>query len=175
MKIGDNFNVHKKIKEAAKVNSKTPGSILTDVNGNLITTLEDKFERWRQYLEKDLFHDVRPENHGITFYDSGPSIMITEVQKAISHPKNRKAEGPDEIPTELLKALANSNCITHLTELFNAIYNTGYIPKDWLLSTFVAIPKKANAKKCSDMSYTLKIILKIIHSRIYKKTTKKNI
>jgi hypothetical protein len=59
--------------------------------------------------------------------------------------------------------------------LFNDIYNTSYIPNDWLHSTFVAIPKKANAKKCSDyrtislMSHTLKIFLKIVHIRIYKK------
>jgi hypothetical protein len=70
MRIDDSSNVHKKIKEAARVISKAPESILTDVDGNLITTLEDKFERWQQYLEKELFHDIRPENHGITFNDS---------------------------------------------------------------------------------------------------------
>lgn len=73
--------------------------------------------------------------------------MVTEVQNAINKSKNRKAEGPDEIPTELLKTLTNSTSITHLTELFNTIYDTGHIPNDWLQFTFVAIPKKPNAKK----------------------------
>lgn len=59
-----------------------------------------------------------------------------------------------------------------LTELFNTIYRTGIIPTDWLTSTFITLPKKPNAKWCSDhrtislMSHTLKMFLKIIHNRI---------
>jgi len=74
--------------------------------------------------------------------------------------------------------LTNSTCITRLTKLFNTIYDTGHIPNDWLQSTFVAIPKKPNAKKCNEyrtislMSHTLKIFLKVIHTRIYKKAEK---
>jgi hypothetical protein len=100
------------------------------------------------------------------------------VQNAINKSKNRKAEGPDKLPTELFKTLTNSTCITRLTELFNTIYDTGHIPNDWLQSTFVAIPKKPNAKKCNEyrtislMSHTLKIFLKIIHARIYKTAEK---
>lgn len=62
-----------------------------------------------------------------------------------------------------------------ITELFNAIYDTGHIPEDWLLSTFVTLPKKPSAKTCEEfrtislMSHTLKIFLKIIHNRIYRK------
>uniref|UniRef100_A0A8D9BKL9 Reverse transcriptase domain-containing protein n=1 Tax=Cacopsylla melanoneura TaxID=428564 RepID=A0A8D9BKL9_9HEMI len=49
------------------------------------------------------------------------------------------------------------------------------IPKEWLKSTFITLPKKSNAKKCSDyrtislMSHALKIFLRIIHNRIYTK------
>lgn len=120
----------------------------------------------------------QPEEHFITFDDSEKPIMVTEVQNAINKSKNGKAESPDELPTELYKTLTNSTCITRLTELFNTIYDIGHIPNDWLQSTFVVIPKKPNAKKCNEyrtislMSHTLKIFLKIIHGRIYKKEEK---
>lgn len=45
MRVGENFNLHKKIEEAAKAVSKSPECILTDVDGSLVTNLEDKFER----------------------------------------------------------------------------------------------------------------------------------
>lgn len=57
----------KKIKETARAVSKSAESTLTDIDGNLITNLENKFEIWQRYLEKELFHDIRPEEHEITF------------------------------------------------------------------------------------------------------------
>ncbi|KAL4104587.1 hypothetical protein QTP88_019881 [Uroleucon formosanum] len=63
MRVSDSFNLHKKIKEAARIN---------------------KFKIWQQYLEKELFHDIWSEEHKITFDGSGPSIMVTEVQNAIN-------------------------------------------------------------------------------------------
>ena len=38
-----------------------------------------------------------------------------------------------------------------LLKLINRIYRTGALPEDFKLSTFVAIPKKTNPKKCSDI------------------------
>ena len=43
--------------------------------------------------------------------------------------KDRKAAGVDEIPTECLKAL-DTTSLKILTDLFNKIYKTGYIPND---------------------------------------------
>lgn len=62
-----------------------------------------------------------------------------------------------------------------LTKLLNQIYKSGNIPRDWLKSDFIPIPKKANAHTCEDfrlislMSHGLKLLLKIIHKRIFKK------
>jgi len=47
MTVGDSFNLHKKIKETARIVSKSAESTLTDIDGNLITNLEDKFEIWQ--------------------------------------------------------------------------------------------------------------------------------
>lgn len=63
-----------------------------------------------------------------------------------------------------------------MVDLINTVNTTGIIPNEWLISTFVMIPKKPNSsRECADhrtisiMSHTLKILLKIIHSRIYNK------
>lgn len=62
-----------------------------------------------------------------------------------------------------------------MVKLYNQIYRSGVIPKEWLMSTFICLPKKANARECSDhriislMSHVLKLLLKIIHNRIYQK------
>ena len=88
--------------------------------------------------------------------------------------KPGKAAGPDRIPIELIK-LFDDDVIDILLDLFNRIYDKGEIPKQWLLSTFVLIPKKPNPRECADyrtialMSHTLKLFLKIIHKRIYRK------
>jgi len=105
---------------------------------------------------------------------TGPSILKGEVEKAIKRLKNKKAPGPDNIHSEVLK-LIDENGVCFLTELFNRIYDTGTIPSDWLHSTFITIPKKNNAVQCSDfrtislMSQALKAFLYIIHERIYPK------
>jgi hypothetical protein len=62
-----------------------------------------------------------------------------------------------------------------MTKIFNNIYDTGNILKEWLKSEFIALPKKIAAKKCEEyrsislMSHILKLFLKVIHKRIYKK------
>ncbi|XP_030767668.1 uncharacterized protein LOC115891356 [Sitophilus oryzae] len=50
--------------------------------------------------------------------------------------KNGKAPGPDELPIEMIKLL-KEHSLDALAELFNAIYRSGTIPKDWF-----GIPKK---------------------------------
>ncbi|CAH1732925.1 unnamed protein product [Aphis gossypii] len=62
-----------------------------------------------------------------------------------------------------------------MTKIFNKIYDTGNIPKEWLKSEFSALPKKIGAMKCekyrtiSLMSHILKLLLKVIYKRISKK------
>jgi hypothetical protein len=73
----------------------------------------------------------------------------------------------------LLKLLDNES-VAIITSFFNKIYSSGKLPDNWLESIFITIPKKKNARQCSDyrlislMSHTLKIFMKILHCRIYK-------
>ena len=80
---------------------------------------------------------------------NGPIILKEEVEKAIYTLCPGKALGEDEITIEMLQALDEIG-IDKITELFNKIYDTGYIPDDMKKSTFIPIPKKAKAVNCTD-------------------------
>ncbi|KAL3280807.1 hypothetical protein HHI36_004038 [Cryptolaemus montrouzieri] len=44
-----------------------------------------------------------------------------------------------------------------LTVLFNNIYNKGEVPKDWLRSSFITIPKKPNTRICTPFEVQKKL------------------
>lgn len=133
----------------------------------------DKLKRWKAYLS-ELFDDERPTKPVVELNNFHLKILKSEIVYALETMKPGKAAGPDQIPIELIK-LFNDDVIDVLLDLFNRIYYTGEIPEQWLSSTFVLIPKKLNPRECSDyrtialMSHTLKLFLKIIHKRIYRR------
>ncbi|GFS11060.1 endonuclease-reverse transcriptase [Elysia marginata] len=94
-------------------------------------------ERWSEYIQ-ELFYDERGQQPETQKPIEGPPILKAEVEKTINDMKNGKAAGPDQIPIELLQALGNWG-IDQLTKLLNRIYNTGNIPKDMLISTFITL------------------------------------
>ncbi|KAL4096625.1 hypothetical protein QTP88_021544 [Uroleucon formosanum] len=101
--------------------------------------------------------------------DNGKRVSIANTVSAARAKKAR---------IEMVRSRGLREISTSANQLFNTIYDTDHIPNNWLQSTFVAIPKKPNAKKCSEyrtislMSHTLRIFLKVIHARIYKKAEK---
>uniref|UniRef100_A0A8D8M2B6 Craniofacial development protein 2 n=1 Tax=Cacopsylla melanoneura TaxID=428564 RepID=A0A8D8M2B6_9HEMI len=169
----DSFNLHKKIKELTGTQKKKQSGILKNNDGEVITNVQDKIKHWTEYI-KELFQDDRPPLEITTSEDSGRRISKEEIEYVLKRSKTKKAPGPDDVPTELLKIM-DDNGLEVLVDLFNSMYDLGSIPKEWLTSTFITLPKKTNAKECSDyrtialMSHTLKLFLKIIHLRIYKK------
>lgn len=168
----DNFNLHKKLKETAGIYRKARTTVTVNKNNQIVLESKEKTNVWEEYI-KELFDDDRPPV-GSNISLTGPSITKDEIERAIRSSKNNKAVGPDKIPSEILKLL-DGRGITALHTVFNTIYETGHYPKQWLCSTFIPLPKKTNARKCEDhrlislMSHTLKIFLKIIQQRIYKK------
>ena len=172
IKIHDSFNFHKKIKEITGTYRRSGiMPTLRKGDGSVILEQEDIKTTWKEYAE-NLFIDTRsdpPDADAVEM--TGPPILESEVEYALKRMKNRKAPGADELPAELLKCID----VKVLTKLFNKIYNSGSIPSEWLMSTFVPIPKKPNAKTCTDfrlislMSHALKTLLRILHMRICKK------
>lgn len=169
----DTTNLHRKLKVMTG-NTKPRTPCITRNNQGQIETEEEQIkEVWERYI-KDLFNDIREDGQEIPGDDQCLEILQSEVQQAIHIAKNGKTSGPDGIPVELLKAL-DTDIVGKFTKLLNQIYRQSQIPSDWLKSTFIPLPKKNNPKTCNDfrlislMNHSLKILLKIIQNRIYKK------
>ena len=82
-----------------------------------------------------------------------------------------KASGGDGIPVELFQILKD-NAVKVLHSICQQSWKTQQWPQDWKRSVFIAIPKKGNAKECSNcgttalISHTSKIMLKFLQARL---------
>ena len=82
-----------------------------------------------------------------------------------------KVNGGDGIPVELFQILKDDG-IKVLHSMCQQIWKTQQWPQDWKRSDFILIPKKGNAKECSNyhtialISHTSKVMLKIIRARL---------
>ena len=82
-----------------------------------------------------------------------------------------KASGGDGIPVELFQVLKD-DAVKILHSICQKIWKTQQWPQDWKMSAFIQIPKKGNAKECSNyhtiapMSHASKVMLKILQARL---------
>ena len=83
-----------------------------------------------------------------------------------------KASGGDGIPVELFQNLKD-DALKVLHSICQQIWKTQQCPQDWKRSVFILIPKKGNAKECSNyhtiafISHASKILLKILQARLH--------
>ena len=113
-------------------------------------TEADFMKRWQEYTEelskKDL-HDPDNQNGVITHLE--PDILECEVKRALGSIIMNKASGSDGIPAELFQILKD-DVMKGLHSICQQIWKTQQWPQDWKRSVFIPIPKKGNAKECSD-------------------------
>ena len=82
-----------------------------------------------------------------------------------------KASGGDGIPVELFQILKD-DAVKVLHSICQQIWKTPQWPQDWKRTVFIPIPKKGNAKACSNylkialISHTNKVMLKILQARL---------
>ena len=82
-----------------------------------------------------------------------------------------KASGSDKIPAELFQILKD-DAVKVLNSICQHIWKTQQWPQDWTRSVFIPIPKKGNAKECSNyrtialITHTGKVMLKILQARL---------
>lgn len=172
-KKGKVHEMHREIKYMMKTQKKKRATIpvIENAAGELVSG-KNAEERWTNYIE-ELYQDPhRPEEPVMQeTMEQAPEIIMEELECAIKKAKNRKACGADEIPVEMIKCLDGEGK-KKLLEFLNRIYKTGELPEDFKTSTYLPIPKKATAKRCSDyrtislMSHTLKLLLCIVNRRI---------
>ena len=122
----------------------------------------------RKLCKKDL-HD--PDNHNGVITQLEPKILEHEVKWALESITMNKASGGDGIPVELFQILKD-DAVEVLHSICQQIWKTQQWPQDWKRSIFIPIPKKDNAKECSDyhtivlISHASKVMLKILQARL---------
>ena len=78
-----------------------------------------------------------------------PDILVWEVKWALGSITINKASEGDGIPVELFQIL-NDDAVKVLHSIYQQIWETQQWPQDWKRSVFFPIPKKGNAKECSN-------------------------
>ena len=122
----------------------------------------------RRIIQKNL-HD--PNNHDGVITHIEPDMLKREVKWAIGSITVNKASGGDGIPVELFQILKD-DAVKVLHSACQQIWKTHQWPLDWKRWAFIPIPKKGNAKECSDyhttalISHTSKVMLNILQDRL---------
>ena len=96
-----------------------------------------------------------------------PDILECKVKWTLGSITKDKGSGGDGIPVELFKILKD-DAVKVLHSIRQQIWKTQQWPQDWKRSVFILIPKKDNAKECSNYciialtSHVSKIMHKIL-------------
>ena len=137
-----------------------------------LTEAEDIQERWQEYVEELYKKDLNgPDKHDGVITHLEPNILECEVKWTLRSITMNKASGGDGIPAELFKILKD-DALKVLHSICQEIWKTQQWPQDWKRSVFIPIPKKDNAKECSNyhtsalISHTSKIMCKILQVRL---------
>ena len=100
-----------------------------------------------------------------------PDILKCEVKWALGSITTNEASGGDGIPVELVQILKDV-VVKVLHSICQQIWKSQQWPQDWKRSVFITIPKKGNAKECSNycpvalISHASKVMLKILQARL---------
>ena len=147
--------------------------LIKDRNGMDLTEAEGIKRRWQGYREELYKKDLHnPDNHNGVITHLEPDILECEVKWALGSITTNKASGGDRILVELFQILKD-DAVQVLHSICQQIWKTQQWPQDWKRSIFIPIPKKGNAKECSNyctialISHASKVMLKILQARLY--------
>ena len=122
-------------------------------------------------IQEELYKkDVNnPDNHDSVITHLEPDVLECEIKWALGSIAMNKASGGDGIPAEPFQSLKDE-----AVKVLHSIcqkFGKQQWPQDWKRSVFILIPKKGNAKECSNyhttalISHTSKGMLKILQAR----------
>jgi len=100
-----------------------------------------------------------------------PNILECEIKWDLESITTNKASGGDGIRVELFQILKD-DAMKVLHSIYQEIWKTQQWPQDWKRSVFILIPKKGNAKECSNyrtialISHASKVMLNILQARL---------
>ena len=147
--MGKKRDLFKKVRYTKGIFHAKMGTI-EDRNGMDLIEAEDIKKRWQEYTEepyKKELHD--PDNHDGVITHLEPDILGCNVKWALGSITTNKASGGDVIPVKLFQIIKD-NAVKVLHSTCQQLWKTQQWPQDWKKSIFNSIPKKGNAKECSN-------------------------
>ena len=144
--MGKTRDLFKKIRDTKGTFHAKMGTIK---NRNCIdlTEAEDIKKRWQEYTEA--LYKKDPDNHDGVITHLEPDVLECEVKWALGSITMNKASGSDGIPVELFQILRD-DALKVLHSICQEIWKMQQWPQNWKRSVFIPIPKKGNAKECSN-------------------------
>ena len=168
--MGKTRDLFKKIRDTkGTFHAKT--DTIKDRKGIDLTEAEDIKKRWQEYTEelyRKYLYD--PDNHSGVITHLEPDILTCQVRWALGSITTNKASEGDGISAELFQVLKH-DAVKVLHSTCQQIGKTQPWPQNWKRSVFIPIPKKVNAKECSNyctialISHTSKVMLKILQAK----------
>ena len=147
---------------------------IKDRNSKELTEAEE-IKKWQEHTEelyeKGLYYW---DNHNGVVTHPEPDILEYEVKWASGSITTNKATGDDGIPAELCQ-IVKDDAVKVLHSTSQQIWKTYQWPQDSKRSVFIPIPKKSNAKECSNYGtialilHTSKVMIKILQARLQQK------
>ena len=136
-----------------------------------LTEAEDIKKRWQEYTELYQKYHHNPDKHDGVITHLKPDILECYVNWVLGSITTNKASGSDGIPVELFQILKD-DAVKMLHSMCQQIWKTQQWPQDWKRSVSIPVPKKGNAKECSNyhtialISHASKVMLKILQARL---------
>ena len=118
------------------------------------------------------------DNHDGVITHLEQDILECEVKWALGSITVNKTSGGDGIPVKLFQILKD-DALKVLHSICQQMWKTQQWPQDWKRSVFIPIPKKGNAKECSNycplafISQGTGVMLKILQARLQKNMNQK--
>ena len=170
-RIGKTRDLFKKIRDNKGTFHAEMGSI-KDRNGMELTEAEDIKKKLQEYTEELYKKDLHnPDKHDGVLTHLEPDTLECEVKWALENITTNKASGGDGIPIELFQILKDDAVKVPLS-ICQQIWKTQQWPQDWKRSVYISVPKKGNAKECSNyctialISHASKVMHKILQARL---------
>ena len=114
-----------------------------------LTEADDIKERWQEYTKELHKKDLHEDNQDGVITHLEPDILECKVKWVLGSITINKTSRGDGIPFELFQILKD-DAVKILYSMCQQIWKTQQWPQDWERSIFIPIPKKGNAKECSN-------------------------
>ena len=145
---------------------------IKDKKGKDLMEAEDIKKRWQDYAKEQylkVLNELDNDDDVVTHLET--DILECEVKQSSGSITTNKVRGGNVIPAELLKILKDG-AVKVLYSVCQQILKTQQWPQDWKRSVFIPIPKKGNAKECSNyskialISHASKVMLEVLQARL---------